>query len=695
MLESWKLAPALASGCTVVLKPAEFTPLSASLLGRDLRGRRAARRACSTSSTASARRPATRSSKHPDVPLISFTGESSTGALIFGNCGRRCSRASRWSSAASPPPSCSPTPTSTPRSTRRCSASSRSTASAAPRAAASSSSARSTTSSATRYAARAEKIVVGDPHDPATEVGALVHPEHFDKVMSYVELGKSEGRLLAGGGRPEGLPTGNYVAADRVRRRRSRRAHLPGGDLRSGRRDHPVRHRRRGARARQRREVRPRRLHLDERPQARPHLRPAGRGRHGLAQLAQRARPAHAVRRGQGLRPRPRGRLPLDRLLHRRAGRAHHPRRRAHHPLRSADRDDADSALTRHPARHPALRLPRARRHRPRRVARVLRRHPRAHRDLRGRDLDLPAPARGVHPPQPRAAHGPGRRGRGSRLPRPHARGRRPRRGVLPGARMPHRAPVGRIRPRHRRRGARHRPARLPRTSSSTRSSTSSASPGATSCTRPAPSCASTTSTRSRPTWRGASSTSRASASGSPKTSRTRMAWSTPPGCAARTPCTTPRSPAERARACITSPSPPTRSTTSSPSATSSAPCDAATRSSAAPAGTASRTRSTSTSATPTATGSRSTRRTTTPATPTTRSSPGTCTTTSAATGGATRSCRAGTPTRASCSTSTANRSAVVEREEPSELAVTIGADGFSYTRKDDTEAGFKLGHQL
>ncbi|TXP70411.1 aldehyde dehydrogenase family protein, partial [Escherichia coli] len=31
MLESWKLGPALASGCTVVLKPAEFTPLSASL----------------------------------------------------------------------------------------------------------------------------------------------------------------------------------------------------------------------------------------------------------------------------------------------------------------------------------------------------------------------------------------------------------------------------------------------------------------------------------------------------------------------------------------------------------------------------------------------------------------------------------------------------------------------------------------
>src|SRR5690348_4004002 len=74
MLESWKLAPALASGCPVVLKPAEFTPLSASLwpgimtdagvpagvfnmvngIGEDAGAALVA---------------------HPDVPLISFTGE--------------------------------------------------------------------------------------------------------------------------------------------------------------------------------------------------------------------------------------------------------------------------------------------------------------------------------------------------------------------------------------------------------------------------------------------------------------------------------------------------------------------------------------------------------------------------------------------------------------------------------------------
>jgi 5-carboxymethyl-2-hydroxymuconic-semialdehyde dehydrogenase len=60
-----------------------------------------------------------------------------------------------------------------------------------------------------RYAAQADRVKVGYD-DPATEVGALVHPEHFAKVMSYVELGKSEGRLVAGGG-PPGFAEGNFV----------------------------------------------------------------------------------------------------------------------------------------------------------------------------------------------------------------------------------------------------------------------------------------------------------------------------------------------------------------------------------------------------------------------------------------------------------------------------------------------------
>jgi 5-carboxymethyl-2-hydroxymuconic-semialdehyde dehydrogenase len=65
-----------------------------------------------------------------------------------------------------------------------------------------------------RLADRAARIRVGDPSDPATEVGALVHPEHYARVLDYVDIGVKEGaRLAAGGARPANLPAGNYLAA--------------------------------------------------------------------------------------------------------------------------------------------------------------------------------------------------------------------------------------------------------------------------------------------------------------------------------------------------------------------------------------------------------------------------------------------------------------------------------------------------
>jgi 5-carboxymethyl-2-hydroxymuconic-semialdehyde dehydrogenase len=65
-----------------------------------------------------------------------------------------------------------------------------------------------------RLAQRAARVRVGDPAAPSTEIGALVHPEHYERVMSYVDIGVAEGaRLVAGGSRPAGLPAGNYLAA--------------------------------------------------------------------------------------------------------------------------------------------------------------------------------------------------------------------------------------------------------------------------------------------------------------------------------------------------------------------------------------------------------------------------------------------------------------------------------------------------
>jgi 5-carboxymethyl-2-hydroxymuconic-semialdehyde dehydrogenase len=65
-----------------------------------------------------------------------------------------------------------------------------------------------------RLAQRADRIRVGAPSDPATQVGPVPDPEHYEKLISCVRLGVREGaRLAAGGRRPPGLPEGNYLAA--------------------------------------------------------------------------------------------------------------------------------------------------------------------------------------------------------------------------------------------------------------------------------------------------------------------------------------------------------------------------------------------------------------------------------------------------------------------------------------------------
>ena len=210
MLESWKLAPAIATGNSVVLKPAEFTPLSAGLwagifeeaglpagvfnlvngMGEDAGDALV---------------------KHPEVPLISFTGESSTGQLIFANSAPHLKGLSMELGGKSPAIVFADADMETAINAtvfgvfslngERCTAGSRILVE------------RSIYDEfVERYAAQTKRVKVGLPHEPATEVGALVHPEHFDKVMSYVEKGKEEARLVAGGGRPEGFETGNFVA---------------------------------------------------------------------------------------------------------------------------------------------------------------------------------------------------------------------------------------------------------------------------------------------------------------------------------------------------------------------------------------------------------------------------------------------------------------------------------------------------
>ena len=88
-----------------------------------------------------------------------------------------------------------------------------------------------------RLAERAARVRVGDPANPATQIGALVHPEHYERVMSYVSVGVGRGSAAGRGrvpaGRP-GLAEGELPVGDRARGRDPVDAGFPGGDLRAG-----------------------------------------------------------------------------------------------------------------------------------------------------------------------------------------------------------------------------------------------------------------------------------------------------------------------------------------------------------------------------------------------------------------------------------------------------------------------------
>ena len=53
-----------------------------------------------------------------------------------------------------------------------------------------------------KAAERVKALKVGDPFDPATEVGPLIHPRHFAKVASYAGIAVEDGATIAAGGRP-------------------------------------------------------------------------------------------------------------------------------------------------------------------------------------------------------------------------------------------------------------------------------------------------------------------------------------------------------------------------------------------------------------------------------------------------------------------------------------------------------------
>ena len=206
-IPSWKMMPALISGNTVVLKPAEDTPLSSYHLVQVLSEAGVPRGVVNLVSGDGPNAGAPLS-QHKDVPVVSFTGSTAVGRIIaqacapdfkhcslemggkniiivmedanldlavdgavwggFGTTGQRCTAASR---------------VGVHKSVYK--------------------------EFIERFVSRVKALKVGNGLDPETDMGPCINEQQFKTVVNYVEIGKDEGaKLLAGGNR---LDSGPYA----------------------------------------------------------------------------------------------------------------------------------------------------------------------------------------------------------------------------------------------------------------------------------------------------------------------------------------------------------------------------------------------------------------------------------------------------------------------------------------------------
>jgi len=209
MLSTWRIAPALATGNTVILKPAEWSPLTAWKLAKIFEEADLPPGVFNVVQGFGEEAGAPLVA-HPLVPLITLTGETATGSIVTKNAADRLKRLSLELGGKSPAVIFADADLDRALDAtvfqiysfngERCTANSRALIE------------RSIFDDFVgKLAKRAASIKVGSPLDPLTEVGPLIHPEHRDRVMEYIGIGKAEGAQLLAGGHRVGSE-GNYVA---------------------------------------------------------------------------------------------------------------------------------------------------------------------------------------------------------------------------------------------------------------------------------------------------------------------------------------------------------------------------------------------------------------------------------------------------------------------------------------------------
>jgi betaine-aldehyde dehydrogenase len=211
MLAAWKLAPALAAGCTVVLKPAEQTPLTtlefARLVAEEIPDLPAGVLNVVTGDGPTAGRAIVTS---PGVDKVSFTGGTDTGREILKDiAGSYMKKVSLELGGKSPNIFFADADLDCAtdgalfgifiNQGEVCSAGSRVLIEAS-----------IFDEFVDLMREKTRRITLGDPMDRATKMGPLVSAEHLAKVAGHVNAGAREARLVVGGSRPASLPRGYF-----------------------------------------------------------------------------------------------------------------------------------------------------------------------------------------------------------------------------------------------------------------------------------------------------------------------------------------------------------------------------------------------------------------------------------------------------------------------------------------------------
>src|SRR3546814_2349382 len=184
MLSTWKIAPALAAGCTVVHKPAEFSPLTARLLV-EIAEEAGLPKGVWNLVNGLGEEAGRALTEHPDIRAIGFVGESRTGSMIMKQSADTLKRVHFELGGKNPVIVFADADIDRAVDAavfmiyslngERCTSSSRLLVEASIH-----------DEFTAKVAERAGRIKVGHPLDPETVVGPLIHPVHEEKVLSYV-----------------------------------------------------------------------------------------------------------------------------------------------------------------------------------------------------------------------------------------------------------------------------------------------------------------------------------------------------------------------------------------------------------------------------------------------------------------------------------------------------------------------------